>query len=202
MLASRRFAPRSFVPSIVFFENNLGISKESKVVLLVVGAGAVLTYAVKPPTSWPGCASSTLFGPGDPSFLRKTPVLHYWRISVLKPVMSCVSIRLGAQCLRLSIASCVLGEAIQELRMGCSSVGWLDSLILGVNHVYIAGSNVGPTAAANFGFDPEAALGKSMQELMRSCAFLPANTCRAWSRLSARCSQCFWGHTLAVHPDC
>ncbi|CAE7196395.1 HGSNAT [Symbiodinium sp. CCMP2456] len=40
-------------------------------------------------------------------------------------------------------------------RMGCSSVGWLDSCVLGINHLYIAGNNVSPTAAANFGFDPE-----------------------------------------------
>ena len=40
--------------------------------------------------------------------------------------------------------------------MGCSSVGWLDSCVLGISHLYIAGSNVSPTAAANFGFDPEA----------------------------------------------
>eukprot|EP00439_Symbiodinium_sp_Y106_P012995 s7878_g1.t3 len=39
--------------------------------------------------------------------------------------------------------------------MGCSSVGWLDSCVLGINHLYIAGSNVSPTAAASFGFDPE-----------------------------------------------
>jgi len=39
--------------------------------------------------------------------------------------------------------------------MGCSSVGWLDSCVLGISHLYIAGSNVSPTAAANFGFDPE-----------------------------------------------
>jgi len=40
-------------------------------------------------------------------------------------------------------------------KMGCSSVGWLDSCVLGISHLYIAGSNVSPTAAANFGFDPE-----------------------------------------------
>lgn len=41
------------------------------------------------------------------------------------------------------------------LRMGCSSVGWLDSCVLGINHLYIVGNNVSPTAAASFGFDPE-----------------------------------------------
>lgn len=40
-------------------------------------------------------------------------------------------------------------------KMGCSSVGWLDSCVLGINHLYIVGNNVSPTAAASFGFDPE-----------------------------------------------
>lgn len=40
-------------------------------------------------------------------------------------------------------------------QMGCSAVGWLDSLILGVNHLYIKGNNHSPGAKANFGFDPE-----------------------------------------------
>lgn len=44
----------------------------------------------------------------------------------------------------------------QQLRdMGYSSVGWLDSLLLGVNHLYIKGNNLGPEASTNFGFDPE-----------------------------------------------
>jgi len=43
----------------------------------------------------------------------------------------------------------------EELRaMGCSGVGYLDSEILGINHVYVRGSNR-PSWPPNFGFDPE-----------------------------------------------
>jgi predicted acyltransferase len=46
-------------------------------------------------------------------------------------------------------------DAQQLHEMGCSSVGWLDSLLLGVNHLYITGNNQGPEVDASFGFDPE-----------------------------------------------
>jgi len=43
----------------------------------------------------------------------------------------------------------------QLSQMGCSSVGWMDSMILGIHHVYVRGSDVGEHGPANFGFDPE-----------------------------------------------
>ncbi|CAK9013194.1 Heparan-alpha-glucosaminide N-acetyltransferase (Transmembrane protein 76) [Durusdinium trenchii] len=39
--------------------------------------------------------------------------------------------------------------------MGCSRAGWLDSILLGVQHVYVQGTSIGPKGAPNFGFDPE-----------------------------------------------
>lgn len=43
----------------------------------------------------------------------------------------------------------------QLKEMGCSAVGWLDSHILGVDHMYITGSSAYGSTGANFGFDPE-----------------------------------------------
>lgn len=51
--------------------------------------------------------------------------------------------------------TCSPPELPDELKqMGCSGVGYLDSIILGIDHVYIKGTNAvdGPV---NFGFDPE-----------------------------------------------
>ena len=53
--------------------NVTSVSVPSKVVLLIVGLGGLLTYVVKPPASWPAC-SGTLYGPGDPEILRKNLV--------------------------------------------------------------------------------------------------------------------------------
>jgi len=46
-------------------------------------------------------------------------------------------------------------DNLQLKEMGCSAVAWLDSHILGVNHMYITGSSVYGSKEANFGFDPE-----------------------------------------------
>lgn len=53
---------------------------------------------------------------------------------------------------------CHLPDAIdvkEMQQMGCSSVGWLDSKILGLHHVYIRGSDIGLEGPISFGFDPE-----------------------------------------------
>ena len=62
--------------------------------------------------------------------------------------------------------------------MGCSGVGWLDSLILGINHLYITGNNVGPTATASFGFDPEAAAAEVFH--LKNTVEAERVPCRAW----------------------
>ncbi|CAJ1349309.1 unnamed protein product [Effrenium voratum] len=101
------------------------------VALAVAACGAVLTYALRPPATWPGCSpAAALRGNADPEALH---------------------------------------------RMGCSSVGWLDSLILGVDHVYIRGSNQG--LPANFGFDPEG-LVTTLSAIF--CMFLGLHLGRVW----------------------
>lgn len=78
--------------------------------------GTILTYGVRPPNSWPGCAPN-VYACGD--------------------------------------SGCTSQEDENQLRhMGCSAVGYLDSRILGINHMYIRGSAV-PSHTPTWAFDPE-----------------------------------------------
>lgn len=89
------------------------------VALFFFAIGTLLTYAVKPPSSWPGCA----------------PLVY--------------------QC-PWGEGKCVLPDDMEQKKhMGCSAVGWLDSRILGSNHVYIRGSDHLGATSPNWGFDPE-----------------------------------------------
>jgi len=102
--------------------HNLSVFKDRAsrwaVALVAVALGTVLTYCVRPPDSWPGCAPS---------------------------VYLCAS----------SAEGCISQEDERQLKqMGCSAVGYLDSRILGINHLYIRGSKV-PSWPPTWGFDPE-----------------------------------------------
>jgi len=93
-------------------------------VLALAAVGTCLTYFVKPPASWPGCASEVWGcqegGPGGKGTCSKE----------------------------------LAGEIPFLNEMGCSGAGYLDSLILGVRHMYVQGSD-GVSWPSNFGFDPE-----------------------------------------------
>eukprot|EP00928_Gymnodinium_smaydae_P010134 TRINITY_DN13805_c2_g1_i1.p1 TRINITY_DN13805_c2_g1~~TRINITY_DN13805_c2_g1_i1.p1 ORF type:complete len:520 (-),score=55.93 TRINITY_DN13805_c2_g1_i1:164-1723(-) len=95
------------------------------IVLCFVALGTGLTYGVTPPASWPGCAAK-LYACGADDAGSGT----------------CVQKAHGE-------------KSSENLRnMGCSGPGYWDTKILGVNHVYISGSNVSAWPP-KFGFDPE-----------------------------------------------
>mmetsp|Transcript_14315 Transcript_14315/g.50250 ORF Transcript_14315/g.50250 Transcript_14315/m.50250 type:complete len:402 (-) Transcript_14315:39-1244(-) len=94
------------------------------VVLCVAAVGTGLTYGVRPPASWPGCAPKVYPCFGD---------LAGTGVCAEKP-------------------SELTSEELHT--MACSGPGYLDSQILGVNHVYRKGSDVAEWPP-KFGFDPE-----------------------------------------------
>lgn len=100
----------------IFYESAL----KWLVVFAFLALQIILTYAVTPPASWPGCSSKPLFRCDSTGCHLPTPI-----------------------------------DAQQLQQMGCSGVGWVDSKILGIHHVYIKGSNMGPEGPVDFGFDPE-----------------------------------------------